>query len=490
MVKHAAFMRRKEKKVEAPPPSAPAAPAPTAPAPAPAAPAPPPPKPKPKASWGAPSPAPTASKPKASWAAPSPKPTASPGAAAPRKASWGAALDGANKPKLSWSQLGGAAKTKAKDIRIGDAPPPKASWGSALGKERTNSEESPRSVVSSPVQAKEATSTKRGWGDATGNPVKRQRTEDPESCVVLACKYDTPNKNKDCPDHVRLDALQKLYPSFRVVGCSEYRPGPKSLDSKSGKADDVIMGQAHAKEDTHISANFKKTLREILRGRNPKVLMLDYFWLQPGYYEERYGMNFLSSKVDSDVGSKIRELFISHQCQVMLLPCDSRGAVREMYKNSFDDRPDCVCIDFVDERDGLKHHPLVRATRHIDSELKDLAKRVQHSKGRWHDMQMLRLQNPEPFLVAYRKGLDWRAYLDERCILGVAAEPSPLEIRPPPPPTTTKKRRSRSTTPPVVVSAPADVSSDDEPVGLIIARQGGDVSSDDEPVGLLVPASA
>ena len=35
-----------------------------------------------------------------------------------------------------------------------------------------------------------------------------------------------------------------------------------------------------------------------------------------------------------------------------------------------------------------------------------------------------------------------------------------------------------------------DVSSDDEPVGLIIARQGGDVSSDDEPVGLLVPASA
>merc|ERR1711871_679793 len=78
-------------------------------------------------------------------------------------------------------------------------------------------------------------------------------------------------------------------------------------------------------------------------------------------------------------------------------------------------------IDFVDERDGLKHHPLVRATRHIDSDLKELAKRVQHSKGRWHDMQMLRLQNPEPFLVAYRKGLDWRAYLDERCILAAAA---------------------------------------------------------------------
>ena len=34
-----------------------------------------------------------------------------------------------------------------------------------------------------------------------------------------------------------------------------------------------------------------------------------------------------------------------------------------------------------------------------------------------------------------------------------------------------------------------DVSSDDEPVGLMLTRQGGDVSSDDEPVGLLVPRS-
>ena len=74
---------------------------------------------------------------------------------------------------------------------------------------------------------------------------------------AATCTAVGPQKNKDCPDHVRLDALQKLYPSFRVVGCSEYRPGPKSLDSKSGKADDVIMGQANTKEDTHISANFK-----------------------------------------------------------------------------------------------------------------------------------------------------------------------------------------------------------------------------------------
>ena len=54
---------------------------------------------------------------------------------------------------------------------------------------------------------------------------------------------------------MRLDALQKLYPSLEW-SAARASTGPKSLDRKSGKADDVIMGQAHAKEDTHISANF------------------------------------------------------------------------------------------------------------------------------------------------------------------------------------------------------------------------------------------
>lgn len=488
MVKHAAFMRRKEKgKVEAP--AAPSAPAPA-----------------PEGTVAAPTDKlQNALKRAASWGAPAPKPTGSGGAAAPRlpkksswgapvakkSASWAAALGGTGKPKLSWSQLGGASKDKANNVILGEPRKPKRSWGSTLGKEaeRASSEESPRSVVGSPVQSsKEASSLKRGWGDAIGQPTPKKLKADPESCVVLACKYDTPRQKPECADHVRLDALQKLYPSFRVVGCSEYRPSAKAMNAKSGKADDVIMGQAKEKDETHISANFKKTLKEILRGRNPKILMLDYFWLQPGYYEQRYGMNFLQSSVDSNVGSKIRELFISHQCQVMLLPCDSRGSVTEMYEASFDDRPDCVCIEFVSEVDALKHHPLVRATRHIDDELRALADRVQHSKGRWHEMQMLRLANPQPFLVAYRRGLDWRRYLDERCILGEASQPSLVDVRPPP----ILKRKSSVSPPPEIL----DVSSDDEPVGVLLNKpepvkfippsaRYDDVSSDDEPVGFL-----
>lgn len=221
-----------------------------------------------------------------------------------------------------------------------------------------------------------------------------------------------------------------------------------------------------------MAANFKKSLREIVKGRDPKVVMMDYFWLQPGYYEERYGMNFLDSKV--------RELFVSHDCKVMLLPVDSRGAVRAMYDGSFADRPTgdySVKIDFVSESDGLRHHPLVRATRHIDAELRDLAKRVKHSKGRWHEMQMLRLAYPDPFLVVYRAGLDWRRYLDSLCVLGPASEPGPLELRPPAPPprfSAKRKRQSKAASPlppgAAVSGGDADSDEDEVPVAVLLAR--------------------
>ena len=290
------------------------------------------------------------------------------------------------------------------------------------------------------------------------------------ACFVLACKYDEPNKNGDCPDHLRLDALQELYPGLKVIGCSEYVP----RSEKRRSADAEIVAQ-NAKHDTHVAANFKKSLRDIIKNTDPKVLMLDYFWLQPGYYEERYGMNWLQSK--------IRELFVSYRCEVLLLPVDSRGAVRRMHDASFDDRPAGIEIEFVSEADGLKHHPLVRATRHIDADLRALSGRVTHAKGRWHDMQKLRLATPEPFVVAYRSGVDWRAYLDGLCALPPAPEPSPLELRPlaPPPKPRSPRRRSKSPAPPAAPAAAPppppplfDEDSDDEdtPLSVLLARAG------------------
>ncbi|KAH8061536.1 RNA uridylyltransferase [Aureococcus anophagefferens] len=208
--------------------------------------------------------------------------------------------------------------------------------------------------------------------------------------------------------------FRELYPGLKVIGCSEYVP----RSEKRRSADAEIVAQ-NAKHDTH-----------------------------PGYYEERYGMNWLQSK--------IRELFVSYRCEVLLLPVDSRGAVRRMHDASFDDRPAGIEIEFVSEADGLKHHPLVRATRHIDADLRALSGRV---------------------------GVDWRAYLDGLCALPPAPEPSPLELRPlaPPPKPRSPRRRSKSPAPPAAPAAapPAppplfDEDSDDEdtPLSVLLARAG------------------
>lgn len=282
--------------------------------------------------------------------------------------------------------------------------------------------------------------------------VKKTETGSEGGCFVLACKYDEPRKNLDCPDHLRLDSLQALYPSFKVVGCSEYVP----RNEKRRSADAEIVAQSFQSE-THVSANFKRTLKDVIRDKRPKLVMLDYFWLQPGYYEERYGMNWLTSK--------IRELFVSHACNVMLLPVDSRGAVKRMYDGSFADRPNNVRVEYVSEADGLKHHPLVRATRYIDADLRKLGDRVTHAKGRWHDMQKLRLNQPEPFLVVYRAGLDWKKYLDDHCDL------PPLAVSLP-----AKRQRSRFNDSPLPKpasskSAPHESDSEDENIPLSILLQ-------------------
>ena len=162
-----------------------------------------------------------------------------------------------------------------------------------------------------------------------------------------------------------------------------------------------------------MTADFQWSLKGVIKGRAPKILMLDYFWLQHGWYEKRYGMNWLSSKVT--------ELFVSDACQVMLIPVDSPvdsrvdsvSAVDKMFEASKSDCPNTVEIEYVSEVDALEHHPLVRATRHIDAQLKELAERKSHATGRWHDAQMERLKKDTPFVVAFREGVDWKVYCDQ-----------------------------------------------------------------------------
>ena len=214
--------------------------------------------------------------------------------------------------------------------------------------------------------------------------------------VVLGCKYDLPRARPTCPDHLRLDALSDAYPGLRVLGCTEFSP----LDTRGGRA------------VTHVSAHFRRSLNDVLAVA-PSVLLLDYFWLERGYYEHAYGMNWLNSK--------LRAAFApSSPVQLMILPIDRGDA-----KNGVDDAsggcisrmragmpplPPGVAIEYVHVGDALVH-PLVKATLQCDDALRTLAETHAHAHGRCHEGQIHRLSRTTPFLVVRRTECKWREWL-------------------------------------------------------------------------------
>ena len=214
--------------------------------------------------------------------------------------------------------------------------------------------------------------------------------------VVLGCKYDSPRARPTCPDHVRLDALSDAYPGLRVLGCTEFSP----------------PATCHGGAVTHVSAHFRRSLDDVLAVA-PSVLLLDYFWLERGYYEHAYGMNWLSSKLRSAFAP-------SSPVQLMILPVDrgdannivddaSGGCIARM-RAGMPPLPPGVTIEYVHDDDALIH-PLVKATLRCDDALRTLAETHAHAHGRCHEGQIHRLSRASPFLVVRRTECEWRGWL-------------------------------------------------------------------------------
>jgi hypothetical protein len=127
------------------------------------------------------------------------------------------------------------------------------------------------------------------------------------------------------------------------------------------------------------------------------VILLDYFWLERSYYESNYGMNWLDTKCHDAFAP-------GSSTEVMILPADSSGNMCHMLK-SRPPLPKGVTIEHISAADAELHHPLVLATLDIDDELKLVA------RGRFHEVQVKRLDPLWPFVVIHRDACDWRAYL-------------------------------------------------------------------------------
>jgi hypothetical protein len=213
-----------------------------------------------------------------------------------------------------------------------------------------------------------------------------------KTVVVLACRYDTPNGRPFDPDHRRLDALAAAYPQLHVLGSTELNPAPRATGAAASQ---------------HVNANWKKSLAPVLE-EEPRVLLLDYFWLATGYYESNYGTNWLSAK--------LHEALVIGSVDVMILPEDTSDSLATMAaaaKSRSKFPPTGVAMEYLTAAEAEKHHPLVVATLAIDNDLKGLWHKNQSARGRYHDGQMSRLAATHPFVVVYRTGLDWRSYFAE-----------------------------------------------------------------------------
>lgn len=134
----------------------------------------------------------------------------------------------------------------------------------------------------------------------------------------------------------------------------------------------------------HIVMDFKeagRSMRSLYQAyQPPKVLILDYFWLQQGYYETNYGENWCE---------KVCMLFNARQWRnldVVILPVgvhrdDSmRAQMRKMKGNA------ATANHFVmSNEEALQWHPLVAHTVKVDSVLDQKI-----GEGRCHEVQIER----------------------------------------------------------------------------------------------------
>ncbi|KAK7231074.1 hypothetical protein SO694_000761101 [Aureococcus anophagefferens] len=300
-------------------------------------------------------------------------------------------------------------------------------------------------ILASPTKA--SPTAKRSWSQPLG-PLSKKRPPPQPLADSNTLKRPRPaSPSSSSASSLEGDAVAAARARRRRAS----GPGPRG-PAAAARGEDRrdggprLRGRLLQREARHArAANFKKSLRDIIKNTDPKVLMLDYFWLQPGYYEERYGMNWLQSK--------IRELFVSYGARCSSCPSTAR-AVRRMHDASFDDRPAGIEIEFVSEADGLKHHPLV-ARRHIDADLRALS----------------------------GAGVDWRAYLDGLCARSRRARalapraPAPRAAAEAPVAAPPGKSPAPPAAPAAAPPAPPplfDEDSDDEdtPLSVLLARAG------------------
>lgn len=152
----------------------------------------------------------------------------------------------------------------------------------------------------------------------------------------------------------------------------------------------------HQDTTGHITMNFKslRAIRRLIKEYPaPRVLVLDYFWLQQNYYEENYGENW---------AKKAKALFERwSRLEAIVLPIDDpetrASSMRKQLKHLD------ASLSYVELGPDDDAHPLVRCTRRSESALAAI------DPGRTHDAQKWRISG---FALIFRVASSPQAVVD------------------------------------------------------------------------------
>lgn len=244
-------------------------------------------------------------------------------------------------------------------------------------------------------------------------------------------------------DVARMRALSRVFPGVRIVSASEAKPlgeenGPRAYSSSDDEDENENPPVPYEDDEPHLECDFKYSLAGAFEP-STVAIFLDYFFLQPGWYERRYGENWLwptvnkATKVVSP--SKVAAAFgASPVLQLCLLPLDvsighGNGLVYASIVDPFvrgDLAKRGLALELLSFEQARAVHPLIEATERCYTKLSFDEKRAYFRQPRFVGCRVPskcpdRLQDvafpnatetPFSFVCVYRVGRDWRGVLN------------------------------------------------------------------------------
>lgn len=197
-------------------------------------------------------------------------------------------------------------------------------------------------------------------------------------------------------DVVRMRALMDLY-KIRVTSASEQ--------------DVTVIKNGFGPK--HYSCDFKQTL---LSGIDTEtvVLMLDYFWLQGNWWDERYGANWISPP-EAGKCKLVRAFELCAKLMVCILPLDRDRFMEARARQHCKQFRELAGLEmeYISWSEAQRVHPLCLATEHAKTKYLKLKGEKEAFEGhvRYVTPREDASALSHSFVVVFRAGVEWKRLL-------------------------------------------------------------------------------